>query len=115
MTVSPRVTVLLRSLSTSRRGTRHRHHRPLPPMGAWHARRSGAGQRGSPVFSGSGMDSNIPIVLGGAGGRQGHVRHGFRHQPGPWVRRRAGPKGPSCFVEGGAGSEVIFRGLRAGE
>lgn len=80
--VSPRVTVLLLSLSTSARA-------PLPtPTHRCLACKVQQGRAaGSLVFLGSRMDSNIPIVLGGAGGRQGHVRHGFRHQPRPWVRR----------------------------
>lgn len=110
MCVSPRVTVLVLSLSTSAR-----EPLPTPTHRCLTCKVQQGRAAGSLVFLESRMDSNIPIVLGGAGGRQGHVRHGFRHQPRPWVRRRAGPEGPSCFVEGGAGSEVIFQGLRAGE
>lgn len=84
--VSLCATVLLCHLGTSHRGPRHRHCHPLPPrVPGMQAQQGWAA--GSPQSSGSRMDSNIPVVLGGAGGRQGRVRHRFRHQPGPWVRR----------------------------
>lgn len=113
--VSPHMTVLLCHLSTSHQRRLAWALSPAPIHGCRACEAQQGRGAGSPRSSGSRMDSNVPVVLGGAGGRQGRVGHGFRHQPRPWVRRRAGPEGPGCFVEGGAGSEVIFQGFRAGE
>lgn len=102
-------------------------HQHQPPGGTGHRRHGGVGwgahtgtgpackavvrgqaQAGPGRLGGSVMDSNVPIVLRGAGRRQGRVRHGFRHWGG------AGPEGPRSFVEGGAGRKAVFQGLRVG-
>lgn len=114
MSVSPHVVVLLRGLSASRRGTWHGHRRPLPPSGAWHARRSGAGQRAPLCSRGAGWTATYPLCWGVQAGARGTYVTGFVTSPGRGFGGEPAPKGRAVLLRAVLGAKLYFGGSEQG-
>lgn len=95
-------------------GPRHGHCCPLPPMGAWHARRSRAGQQAPPDPRGAGRTATYPLCWGVQAGTRGTYVTGFITSPGRGFGGEPAPKGRAVLLRVVLGAKLYFRGSEQG-
>lgn len=87
---------------------------PAPTQGAWHARRSRAGQQAPPDPQGAGWTATYPLCWGVQAGARGAYVTGFVTSPGRGFGGEPAPKGRAVLLRAVLGAKLYFRGSEQG-
>lgn len=87
---------------------------PAPTQGAWHARRSRAGQQAPPSPQGAGWTATYPLCWGVQAGARGAYVTGFVTSPGRGFGGEPAPKGRAVLLRAVLGAKLYFRGSEQG-
>lgn len=98
----------------SHRGIPAQAPSPAPTHGAWHARRSRAGQRAPPDLRGAGQTATYPLCWGVEVGARGAYVTGFVTSPGRGFGGEPAPKGRAVLLRAVLGAKLYFRGSEQG-